>query len=301
MSEPTLHLTLQLPEALAEKRREDMGVLDLAIARVHHSMANLIIKRSVEATRQALGRSASVSTKDFEPGALVTALVMSDWDSDDISWTTQEASPLQKALSVSSQAHIHALKEQGLSDGVLKLMQSWVELQVEGRVFQHQLENVAIHHDAQALQSARGSVAVLTSDPTETLGAEAMAEKLRISGETLRRREKERRFFSILQPARRRGREYPAFQAWPEIDLNALAKVLQALPKESGGSLYGFFLARNEYLSDLSPLEVLIGKCFSTRAIAFRESKPVRSMMAWGAGERLEAVLDAARAVSASA
>ena len=76
----------------------------------------------------------------------------------------------------------------------------------------------------------------------------------------MRVRERAGELFSVLRTGRKRGREYPAFQAWSGIAGKPLAKVLAALGSASGAVAYGFFTSPTDLLGGVTPIEVLIGK-----------------------------------------
>lgn len=201
-------------------------------------------------------------------------------------------SRLEAALQQSSDAHAIALKEAGLEPTVLEILKSWVEVQVEGRVLQRQLDFDRLVNRVADVKPAE--VFFITwRDASKFLSASEFSRELGISDETVRRREADREVFSILRPGRKRGREYPAFQAWPGIVGAPLVKVLTALDPGLGSATYGFFVSPNELLYDLTPVEVLYGVVLSPRDLS---AGGADELLASAPDARLEAVVRAANA-----
>jgi hypothetical protein len=109
-------------------------------------------------------------------------------------------------------------------------------------------------------------------------------------------RERAGELFSVLRPGRKRGREYPAFQAWQDIAGKPLAQVLAALGPASGTAAYGFFTSPTDLLCGLTPIEALTGKLTNPRDL----EPEVRKFLSADAVERLKAVEEAARAYAAT-
>ncbi|MBL8474002.1 MAG: hypothetical protein KF778_00270 [Rhodocyclaceae bacterium] len=204
-------------------------------------------------------------------------------------------SPIESALEVASAAHIEALRRAGLDAPVLELLRSWVEVTVDARSLQAQIEFQRL---AQALQPKPGQQAAqaLGEDPVAPLSAAELGAALGgLGDETVRQRERAGKLFSILRSGRKRGREYPAFQAWPEVAGEALERALAALGGTGAAAAYGFFTSACDLLGGLTPIEALIGRLTSIRPIA-QES---RALLAAPAEARREAVEQAARAYAA--
>jgi len=203
---------------------------------------------------------------------------------------------LEEALKQNTQAHVDALSRAGLSTPVLELLQSWVEVTVDARVLQRQLELKRAIDSAQA--GARAPVLSLTlGDPSEPLSAAELGQALGgLSDETVRQRERAGELFSVLRPGRKRGREYPAFQAWPGIAGEPLAKVLDALRSVSTSAAYGFFTSPTDLLAGLTPIEATLGRLTSARAL----DADATDLLAAAPDLRLAAVMKAAEAYAAS-
>jgi hypothetical protein len=116
-----------------------------------------------------------------------------------------------------------------------------------------------------------------------------------LSDETVRQREKAGELFSVLRPGRKRGREYPAFQAWPGIAGPVLAQVLGTLGQISATDVFGFFAVENDLLGQVTPVEALMGQLARTRTLESETNELLKSPIQ----DRLSAVLKAAEAHAA--
>lgn len=137
-----------------------------------------------------------------------------------------------------------------------------------------------------------------TRSPLEGLSAVEMGHALGgIGDEAVRQRERAGKLFSMPCKEGVHGREYPAFQAWVGVQGEPLEAVLMALstttPHHDMASVaYGFFAGMTDLLSDLTPIEALIGKLTARRELGTE----VQAFLASPETERLKAVLDAAQA-----
>ena len=203
---------------------------------------------------------------------------------------------IDEALKKTTEAHVAALGQAGLPAPVLELLQSWVEATVDARVLQRQIElkrTIDLVEDADALHTPTAA----TADPTEPLSASALGQALGgLSDETVRQRERAGELLSILRPGRKRGREYPAFQAWPGIAGEPLARILAALGPASSTAAYGFFTSPTDLLGGLTPIEATLGGLTSPR----RLDQETRDLLAADPQARLAAVVKAAQAYAAS-
>lgn len=129
--------------------------------------------------------------------------------------------------------------------------------------------------------------------PMHGLSASELAEAMNISIEDVRRREQGGELFSVLRAGQQRGREYPAFQAWPDVAGEPLQRALAALGGLESTDFYGFFAGVTDLLLGLTPVEVLMGK-----AVAARELEPeARLLLDAPTQTRLRAVVSAAEAL----
>lgn len=204
---------------------------------------------------------------------------------------------LDAAVARSDEAHRQALKAEGLSPGIIDVLDSWVTMRADARAVQLQLERASAGLDA-----AAGAAPFSERErPMAPLTAHELGAALAVTDDTIRQREREGELFSLLRVGRKRGREYPAFQAWPEFNTplaegepTPLAQTLRALgaPRTEGADLYGFFSSRNDLLGDLTPVEVLVGGVTTQRDV----DREVQDLLRESPRRRLEAVLSAASA-----
>lgn len=132
------------------------------------------------------------------------------------------------------------------------------------------------------------------ADPARGLSATEMARQLNVSDETVRNREQAGELFSFLRTGRKRGREYPVFQAWKGIAGEPLKRVLAALGRPDGATAYAFFTSPQDTLAGLSPVEALLG------ATGREVSPEARAFLSGPAEQRLHTVVDAAETYAAT-
>lgn len=203
---------------------------------------------------------------------------------------------IDEALKKTSQAHVEALAQAGIAPPVLELLQSWFEVTVDVRVVQQQIELQRVIGSLQGEFATRDD-AITTADPSKPLSAAELGRALGgLTDETVRQRERAGELFSIMRPGRKRGREYPAFQAWQGITGQPLAQVMLALGGASGTAAYGFFTSPTDLLGGLTPIEAMLGRLTSRRAI----EPSARDLLSASAEERLQAVIKTAQAHAAS-
>lgn len=216
--------------------------------------------------------------------------------------TARTAPGVRQALERVNQRYRDLLVDQaGLSARMVEILDEWLEVKAEAHALQRDLERARV---ALATPIAAPMSAVtVAGDPMAPLSAAELGGHLHIGDEAVRHRERAGELFSVLRPGRKRGREYPAFQAWPEMAEETspagavLHQVLRELgaPKTDGAALYGFFAARNDLLGDLTPVEVLAGHLCTPRAL----DDELAQLLASPAERRVLAVVSAARAYAA--
>lgn len=202
---------------------------------------------------------------------------------------------IDDALKETTRMHVEALGRAGVPSSVLELLQSWVEVTVDARMAQRQIEL------RRAIDSVQGDMApqeppALAADPVQPLSAVELGRALGgLSDETVRQRERAGELFSILRSGRKRGREYPAFQAWDGIAGQPLTQALAALGEVSSTAAYGFFTSATDLLGGLTPIEALLGRVTTARGLG----RETQQLLAAPAAERLQAVIKAAAAQAA--
>jgi hypothetical protein len=210
---------------------------------------------------------------------------------------------IEQALQQSSEAHLTALRDSGLPISSLRLLQSWLDMNVQARLFQQQIEFEQVLQELQSPQepelTLQASGAASRPDPMALLSAVELGRALDgVSDETVRLRARQGELFSVLKTGRKRGSGYPAFQAWPGIAGTTLTSVLAELgypASVDGAGAHGFFASVTDLLGDLSPVEVLTGAPSAARPLG----RAGRTLLASSPQERLKAVVAAAQAYAA--
>jgi hypothetical protein len=129
---------------------------------------------------------------------------------------------------------------------------------------------------------------------SELLDVNEFAARLTVSDQTVRNREGQGEFFSVLAPARRRGREFPAFQLLSGVQGEPLKRTLAELKALGGAEKYQFFTTTNELLASLSPVRVLVGG-----AVPVGASSRAATLLKQTPALRLDAVINAAKTFAA--
>jgi hypothetical protein len=137
---------------------------------------------------------------------------------------------------------------------------------------------------------AQPTLATKVDSAMRMLGAREVGLRLgKLSDQTVRMREKERKLFSLLRPNRQRGREYPEYQLETGVHGRPLNAVLRVFGGASGEQVHAFFTTPLARLGGLTPLDVLRGTSSS--------GGDVDQLLVQPPEQRLAAVLDAAREV----
>lgn len=201
---------------------------------------------------------------------------------------------IDKALEATAEAHAEALVQFGIPAQLLQLLQSWMDVTIEARIVQRQIQ-VKRAIDRLQRELPDENTAPAPADPSELLSAIALGKALGGLGDaTVRLREQAGELFSILPAGRKRGREYPAFQAWPGIAGQPLARTLAALGQSGGAAAYDFFTSPNDLLDGLTPVEALLGRLTLRQNVDLHADG--QGLLAEPAEERQYAVVRAAEA-----
>lgn len=206
-----------------------------------------------------------------------------------VSALRDSAAPVEKELRKidESLAEIRAnviglLGEGGLGAELAKVLVGYVDLQITT-----EKAIAEVLADAERVFAAH-------RDSAESLSAVELGRLLGVTDETVRNREQAGELFSMLRPGRKRGREYPAFQAWDGVAGEPLKQVLAALGRPSGPTAYGFLTSPQDTLAGLTPLEALVG-------VTRREVAPeAQEFLSSDPGDRLAVVLQAAQTHASS-
>lgn len=205
-------------------------------------------------------------------------------------WPPARPSKIDAALHDTDIAFKSELSRAGLSVDVVDLLRLWIDVKVEAQVEKSALE--AARLAAAELPLSPSVSAAPPPDSLQLLSASELAQKLSISDERVRQREKGGDFFSILPPGRQRGRVYLAFQAHPTITGAPLQSVLKVL--RDGGTadsgIHAFFTGINPDLAGLTPVEVLL----DVQLVPRESNEGASELLALSSQERLELVTQAA-------
>lgn len=176
---------------------------------------------------------------------------------------------------LTAKLHKSETSREEIIDAMISLMD--LRLGAQAALFELQI--------AKVVQSLQGR------DTTEMLTSEELAQALNVSAETVRKRTHAGELIALLGPGRKRGREYPAFQAWEGIAGHPLQQVLEALGKPDATASYQFMTSPTDYLGGLTPLEVLTGNAPQDAPLA----EGARQFLQEADDVRRQAVIDAAR------
>ena len=213
-----------------------------------------------------------------------------------------EGAPIDQALSKVQASFAQALEQGGLSPAVVSTILVLVNITAEAQLAKQQ---IALKRDelTPASTQQRGTgVRPAARDPLEPLSAAALGKLLGLHEASVRSRERAGALFSVLREGRKRGQEFPAFQAFPGVAGTALEQTLAALvPPGSTGPVegpvaYGFFTSPTDLLADLAPVEVLLGRKLSQRSV----DPAADDVLQQPHEARLQLVIDTARAIATS-
>ncbi len=191
-----------------------------------------------EAKPGSVGRLSQLRRQSLES----SALLVSDPAQDHV-----EARELCELIEGKTQLFRNALEKINLPREAVDLFVSFVDFRLDTQAALYDLELERI------LLSLKGR------DTSDMGTAEDLAAALNVSAETVRRRTVDRTLIAVLAPGRKRGREYPMFQAWPGVAGKPLEAVLDALGRPEGPEAYQFMTTPSDFLGGLSPIEVLVG------------------------------------------
>lgn len=199
---------------------------------------------------------------------------------------------LEEAFRGSADVHKAALRDAGLPEAAVDVLQSWVSVTVDTHVITQHLQQAGV-----AGRAAIGLANPHVEDPSLPLSANALGLRLGIGDQRVRERETAGQLFSVMKPGRQRGREYPVFQAWPGVAGAPLAEVLKALgaPATKGPAAYGFFTSPTDLLEYLTPIEVMTGRLTRQRAV----EPGAQRLLGLPESERLDVVVKTAEAYRA--
>lgn len=101
--------------------------------------------------------------------------------------------------------------------------------------------------------------------PMHLLTAAEMGFELHLGDQMVNKLRQDGYLYGYLPDGRKRGRVYPAFQAWAGIYGEPLRQVLEALGDAEGWQIDDFFAGEQLELGGVTPVEALLGKAFLHR------------------------------------
>jgi hypothetical protein len=243
--------------------------------------------------------SAALIHDDMQRLVLINELLLKlspkvpPWTVADVVRRQRPSRVIRKAQEKTAKAYEEALLQAGIPSSVLELLQSWVEVTVDVRFVHRQIELKRAMDSIQG-GGVAGSDDTTRPDASALLSAAQLGKALGDLGdEIVRVRERAGELFSILRPGRKRGREYPAFQAWPGVAGQPLVRTLAALGPASSADAYSFFTSPTALLCGLTPVEALLGQLTSRTDSGVNLDAQV--LLAAPPEERLKAVILAAK------
>jgi len=287
--------------------------LDASLAAVATNDELAVVARTVaseiEGMRPALRREGLLSEEEIEFARKVDQNVLllrqadAAADRDAAPVAADTGREIDEALARMQADCARTLERAGLAHDVVSMILTLVNVTADARSAKQQiaLKQKALQQSA-AIATAPARQAAAPEDPVEPLSAAELGARLALHEQTVRTRERDGKLFSILRAGRRRGQEFPAFQAWPGVAGEPLERVLAALVPDGesdpvpGPQAYGFFTSPTDLLAELAPLEVLIGRTQSERSL----SAAAHAALALPAPERVALVVKTAQTIAAS-
>lgn len=225
----------------------------------------------LEAEPGSIGRLSQLRQRSLESCASMFLVTEHEQDHAD-------AKQLCELIENKTQVFRQALEKSKMPRDAVDLFVSFVDFRLDTQAALYELEIERI------VRSLKGR------DTADMGSAEELAAALGVSAETVRRRTHEGKLFAVLGPGRKRGREYPMFQAWPGIAGKPLETVLEALGSLEGPQAYQFMTTPGDFLGGLTPIEVLVGDAPEGADLA----PGAREFLTQDDDVRLRAVVDAA-------
>ena len=267
------------------------------------------VASEIEGMRTTVAKRGAMSPDDLEPARRVAQSAterrqaQATPESDAAPTAGDVGHEIDEALARMQADCARTLEHAGLAPDVVSMILTLVNVTADARSAKQQItlkQRALQQSDAMATAPARRAAA--EEDPLEPLSAFDIGARLALHERTVRTRERDGKLFSILRAGRRRGQEFPAFQAWPGVAGQPLERALEALMPNggaapvSGPQAYGFFTSPTYLLGELAPLEVLFGRALSERGL----SAAAQAALALNAAERVELVVKTARTIAAA-
>lgn len=164
--------------------------------------------------------------------------------------------------------------------------------EVKGRISRKVMDDLRHALSQLRLLGSAGRRGAPDDQPMHLLTAAEIGFELHLGDQMVNRLRQDGYLYGYLPDGRKRGRVYPAFQAWAGIYGEPLRQVLQALGSAEGWQMDEFFAGEPLALGGVTPVEALLGRAFLHRREASGLAAVVLGMPP---DKRLARVVGAAR------
>jgi hypothetical protein len=137
------------------------------------------------------------------------------------------------------------------------------------------LRGLALEHidvAVQQLEATAPSTGAVPDELYQVLTAQEMADRMKLTLPVVYKREEAGELFAVLEPYRKTGRLFPAFQLDHKLNHRLLVKVIKAYADADVNTtlLWSFLRTPQRIFDKLTPIEVLVGRM----PVAIGELKP---------------------------
>lgn len=164
--------------------------------------------------------------------------------------------------------------------------------QVKGRISRKVMDDLRHGLSQLRLLGPAGRRGAPDDQPMHHLTATEIGFELHLGDQMVNKLRQDGYLYGYLPNGRKRGRVYPAFQAWAGIYGEPLRQVLQAFEGAKGSALDDFFAGESLYLGGITPVEALLGQPFLHRG---ESSGLAAEVLSLPPAQRLDHVIAAAK------
>lgn len=138
--------------------------------------------------------------------------------------------------------------------------------QVKGRISRKVMDDLRHWLSQLRLLGPASRLGAPDDQPMHLLTAAELGFELHLGDQMVNKLRQDGYLYGYLPDGRKRGRVYPAFQAWAGIYGEPLRQVLQALGSAEGWQMDEFFAGEPLALGGVTPVEALLGQAFLHRS-----------------------------------
>lgn len=164
--------------------------------------------------------------------------------------------------------------------------------EVKGRISRKVMDDLRHGLSQLRLLGPAGRRGVPDDQPMHHLTAAELGFELHLGDQMVNKLRQDGYLYGYLPDGRKRGRVYPAFQAWAGIYGEPLRQVLQTLGDAGGPQIDDFFADELLSLGGITPVEALLGQAFLHRG---EPSSQAAEVMGLPPDKRLARIVTAAR------